>query len=932
MKTLPFCLFAVFFIAFCAESELSAQWTNGQSADVVLGQTNFTNRLNSLPPTSTTIYGPQGVAVDPTTGKVFIADAMNNRVLRLGSTAALINGSSAEAVLGQPDFVSRNSGVSQNTMNFPVDVVVDKVGRLYVVDNGNNRVVRFDNAASKANGANADGVFGQTDFVSASFATAQNRMFFPRGVAVDTAGRLYVAEGTNNRILRFDNAAAKSNGANADGVLGQTSFTSNGAATTQSGMRTPQDVAVDNAGRLYVADINNNRVLRFDNAAAKPNGNTADVVFGQSNFISLIATTTQNGMWTPTAVALDTSSGHLYVSERINNRVTRFNNAATKATGAPADGVLGQSDFISRLPSSSLPFSNSSAPINISKEVNNDLGVHAPSQLLDFENVGVTNTNLQSQSGRSETFLAVLIAANKITAPAYLALDASGRLYVADNGNRRVLRFDNAAGKPNGANADGVIGQPDLSTVTSIITASNLYAPGGVAIDRTTGKLFVADGGNNRVLRWSSANAAISGSAAEAVLGQPDLTLSKPDSGQSGMVRPFSLAIDNSGRLWVLDGGNFRILRFDNASTKTNGALADGVLGQPNFTTRIVPDTNNITGMSLFNPVNITLDGSGNLYVADGNGVFAPHRVLRWNNAAAKPNGALPDGILGQLDLTSWKVNKGRGTTIAADGMNAPFGVTVDNAGRLYVADLANNRILRFDNAAAKPNGAPADAVLGQNDFSSGSRNKGGVVGADGVNYPVGLAVDGTGNLYVGDSMGRRVLIFKNAASKPNGGSADFVLGHLAFTTNAFNGVTQNSLSGGPNGITLDNVNGKLWIATGSFAFNNDNRVLRFSANGPLVSVERINDELPRTFELGQNYPNPFNPSTNISFSLPARSFVSLRVFDLLGREIVTLVSEELSAGSYAREWKAEKVPSGVYLYRLQADSFTDTKKLLLLR
>jgi hypothetical protein len=85
-------------------------------------------------------------------------------------------------------------------------------------------------------------------------------------------------------------------------------------------------------------------------------------------------------------------------------------------------------------------------------------------------------------------------------------------------------------------------------------------------------------------------------------------------------------------------------------------------------------------------------------------------------------------------------------------------------------------------------------------------------------------------------------------------------------------------------------------------------------------------------FELSQNYPNPFNPATNISFILPKRSFVSLKVYDLVGRAVATIASEELSAGNYTRQWNATNIPSGVYFYRLQAGTFFETKKLVLIR
>jgi len=85
-------------------------------------------------------------------------------------------------------------------------------------------------------------------------------------------------------------------------------------------------------------------------------------------------------------------------------------------------------------------------------------------------------------------------------------------------------------------------------------------------------------------------------------------------------------------------------------------------------------------------------------------------------------------------------------------------------------------------------------------------------------------------------------------------------------------------------------------------------------------------------FELSQNYPNPFNPTTKISFTLPTRGFVTLKIYNIEGKEIATLVSEELGSGKYERSWNGEGFPSGVYLCRLQANNFSETKKILLLK
>ena len=84
----------------------------------------------------------------------------------------------------------------------------------------------------------------------------------------------------------------------------------------------------------------------------------------------------------------------------------------------------------------------------------------------------------------------------------------------------------------------------------------------------------------------------------------------------------------------------------------------------------------------------------------------------------------------------------------------------------------------------------------------------------------------------------------------------------------------------------------------------------------------------PREFPIEQNYPNPFNPATNIRFSLASASEVSLKVLDVLGREVATLVNESLASGTYTVRWNASKVPSGIYFYTLRAGSYVETKRM----
>lgn len=91
-------------------------------------------------------------------------------------------------------------------------------------------------------------------------------------------------------------------------------------------------------------------------------------------------------------------------------------------------------------------------------------------------------------------------------------------------------------------------------------------------------------------------------------------------------------------------------------------------------------------------------------------------------------------------------------------------------------------------------------------------------------------------------------------------------------------------------------------------------------------------NKIPDNYELTQNYPNPFNPSTKISYSIPKESFVEIKVYNMLGNEVALLVNEEQKAGTYSITFNASNLPSGVYFYRLQADNFTITKKLTVLK
>jgi len=383
--------------------ESSAQkFRNFQPASVVLGQSSFTSN-GTDPAGPFTMDFPVGIAVSPTTGKVFVAELNRNRILRFSSAAAMSSGASAERVFGQNNFtaVSPNKGgaTGQSTLNFPRRIFVDASDRLWVPDQLNHRILRFDNASGIAtDGANASAVVGQANFTANGFETAQNRLRNPLGVWLDASANLWVADLGNHRVLRFPPPYSAANA-----VFGQPNYTTAVLGTGPGVMNDPLSVSGDASGNLWVADGSNHRILRFANAAAAPEfGALPAAVLGQANFSGGSPGGGATGFDFPSGLVAE-PGGRLWVGDNNNTRILWFDNAAALPSGAPASGVIGQESF-------------SSVPRPVS--------------------------------------------ARSVSSVSSLAFDLEGRLWVADTSHNRALRFDR---QPDGPPKVSILGPKRLT-------------------------------------------------------------------------------------------------------------------------------------------------------------------------------------------------------------------------------------------------------------------------------------------------------------------------------------------------------------------------------------------------------------------------------------------------------------------------------------
>jgi hypothetical protein len=258
----------------------STPTANGTAANVVVGNSGFF--CSTSPVTASLTSDVEGVAFSPDGQKLIVSDAGNNRVLIWNSVPTSAN-TSANVVLGQANFTTNTSGISATKFNYPSGVFVGSNGKLYVSDFNNNRVLIWNSIPTVSN-TPADVVVGQTDFTSKIIATTAANLYNPWGVCVAPDGRLLVAESGHNRVLVW-NTVPTSNGAAANVVIGQVNFISNSAGTGSASLSYPIGVTVSPAGRLVIGDFFNNRVMLY-NSVPTVNGTPANAILGQTSFAS----------------------------------------------------------------------------------------------------------------------------------------------------------------------------------------------------------------------------------------------------------------------------------------------------------------------------------------------------------------------------------------------------------------------------------------------------------------------------------------------------------------------------------------------------------------------------------------------------------------------------------------------------------------------
>jgi trimeric autotransporter adhesin len=529
-------------------------------------------------------------------------------------------------------------------------------------------------------------------------------LYDPSAAAVDTAGNLYIADSTDERIRKVDiNGIITTVAGN--GAYG---YSGNGGPATNASLGVPTWVAVDAAGNLFIADFGNNviRKVGTNGIITTVAGNKTAGYSGDGG------AATNASLDDPCSVVLD-NAGNLFISDYGNDvvREVGIDGIITTVAGNGTAGYSGDGGTATNAELDELA--------GVTVDATGNLFI-ADSGNNVIRKVG-TNGIITTLAGNgSEGFSGDGGAATNASlwGPGGVAVDAAGDVLFADEANQRVRKVG----------TNGIIttvagnGTKGYSGDGGVATKASLLYPSSVVVD-TMGNLFINDSGNYRI-RKVGTNNIISTVAGD---GYDEFAGDGGPAANATLYNPESVAADAAGHLFIVDSGNDRIRKVgtNGIITTLAGDGTDGFSG----------DGAAATKASLSGPAGLALDVAGNLYFADA------------GNDRVRKVGT--NGIITTVAGNGGGSGIGDGGLATKATLSSPIGVAVDAARNLYIADEYNNRIRKVGTNGIISTVAGSGIAAFSGD--------GGVATNASLWYPSGVAVDAAGNLYIADSYNNRI-------------------------------------------------------------------------------------------------------------------------------------------------------------------------------
>ena len=499
------------------------------------------------PATLADLNGPEGVAADAA-GNLYIADTFNHRIRKVGLDGIM----TTFAGNGYPGYGGDNGPATGASLELPTDVAVDRQGDVYIADLGSSRIREVTNGViSTAVGSTK----GQTP-VGGQLADAI-RLSGPTGVAVDSAGTIYLAEGSIGSGSGLDAGDFRIWKVTTDNVFavaagnGLESYSGDGGPAALAQLNAPANIAVDSQGNRFIADSGNNRVRRIS-----ADGQITTVAgTGDAGFAGDGGPATKALLKQPMGVAVD-DGGNLYIADTGNNKVRMVYPDGTIGTLAGNGNAALFGDGGNAL----------TAALHAPRAVAIDpSGVLYIADTLDHRVRRIVDGIIDTVAGRGQGFGGDGSQALNalLNFPSSLAFDPAGSLYIADQANGRIRKV-----------------APDGTITTAADSLSN---PDGVTVDRA-GNLYVTEAGQNRIRRVAGDGTVttIAGN------GQCCYTNDGGPATGASLNSPWGIAADSSGNLYFADSGNdaIRLLQpapagggqgaVTNAASNLAGPIAPG--------------------------------------------------------------------------------------------------------------------------------------------------------------------------------------------------------------------------------------------------------------------------------------------------------------------------------------------------------------------
>ncbi|WP_413944110.1 hypothetical protein [Bdellovibrio sp. HCB-162] len=630
MRKVVLAVFMTVVVAFPASAQIiSLGFWNAVSKGLSLlaGQIGGSGNLDGTG-TAARFYFPNGLTID-SAGNIYLVDQSNNIIRKITPSGVVTTFAGTPGTSGSTDGTGTAAKFSA-----PTGAAIDASGNIYVAEQSNRIIRKITPSGVVTTFAGTAGASGSADGTGAAAQFGS-----PKGLAVDSLGNIYLADASNYTIRKMTSAGVVTTLAGTAGASGNTDGT--GAAAR---FFNPTGLAVDSSNNVYVTDSNNHTIRRITPAGVVTTFAGTAGVSGSAD-----GTGSAARFYYPTGLAIDPSD-NIYVADG-NHTIRKVTSSGVVTTLAGTAGASGRVDGTGAAARFNGPLGltlDSSGNIYVSDSNNNTLRKITPSGVVTTFAGAAQIIGSADGSGAAATF----------NNPYGLTIDSSGNIYATDAVNYTIRKITPAGVVTTIAGTVGVSGTTDGTGA-----AAKFKSPLGIAVD-SLGNFFVTDGHGVRKVTPSGVVTTFAG--ALGVSGSVDGTGTA-----ARFYNPRSLTIDSADNIYVADSYNYTIRKITPAGVVTTFAGTAGASGSIDG-----------TGASarLKFPGAMTIDSSGNIYIADEGGA-----IRKVTLAGVVTTLAGTAGLYGCTDGVG-----------AAARFSSPSGLTTDAAGNIYATDQSCHTIRKI--------------------------------------------------------------------------------------------------------------------------------------------------------------------------------------------------------------------------------------------